>query len=698
MNDERGFMPFSLAGFLILMLVLALLWHTSWSGHRLATNTIESAADESLLATAASIQSDLQHIARYAVYRALWEVCERANYYENDESRENMIERLASRYFMEYVLGVSQAYKHLDARVELEFRGMRLSFESFPSLDLFFDLLDILSAWPSFDLHQAENGYALVEVWLPKGTRIIVSSWDNYTTLALPCENFEVFIDCRYFLLQERMGKFVREFDDIRSSWKWAEYAAAWGQALAGWVNISESRSKTLFRLAWANHEFKTFGSADYPAVAMGLANLDTGALTCLTSDADIVIKPIGASDARKMICYVDDGIQALERTRAELTDVDRYIGYAEDEIQENSCALEDVRSKLGSAIASISRALEHIREVHQQFQQLLNFIASKRGNDAMMLQLYEGLTSPIGNYPSPARRVSLGVEGVENKLMELKGRIDYQVQRILSSNGSDDLGNSLSQLHSYVGTCVQGLLAEPVPKYQESYEEYPDPRAYDPEDDPSPTTRIACIYIMERNDGTIGTLDATLKDVRASLERMEDVAGDFELEQGELSGAKIDGELMQVLLGGLDSRSGQLVEFDRERLYELLPPTPIRPQPGLSVFHEFDIKDVSYRRVDPCGRLGGPSAPPTPTPLWFIGVTLYWGQWEVTLELENKPIERIFDFLNQTVPRPLLEDGGVGLARVHKSLGYRFELPRTKFSFTLLIISPRYFNVGADD
>jgi len=132
--------------------------------------------------------------------------------------------------------------------------------------------------------------------------------------------------------------------------------------------------------------------------------------------------------------------------------------------------------------------------------------------------------------------------------------------------------------------------------------------------------------------------------------------------------------------------------------LYELLPPTPIRPQPGLSVFNEFDIRDVRYRRVDPCGRLGGASAPPTPIPLWFIGLTLYWGQWEVTLELENKPIERIFDFLNQTLPRPLLEGDGAGLSKVHKPLGYRFELPRTRFSFTLLIISPRYFNIGADD
>jgi len=698
MNDKRGFMPFSVAGFLILMLVLAMVWHTTWSRHQLATGTIEDVTCESLLATAAGIQSDLQHIARYATYQALWDVCGHADYYDNDESREGMIEWLASRYFVELVSELPQAYKHLDARVELDFRDLQLSFESFPSLDFFFDLLDTLSAWPSFDLRPAENGYALVEVRLPRQTRIRVSSWDNRTALALPCENFEVFIDCRYFLLQEHMGNFISEFDDIRSSWKWAEYAAAWGQALVGQVKFSESRSKTLFRLAWANHELETFGSADYPAVVMGLVNLDTGALAGLTSDANVVIKPIGTSDVQMMISYIDSSIQALDEDRAELMDVDGYIEQAKSDAQENSYLLENVCRELNSSIASVDRALEHVREVHQQFQQLLDFIESKREGDVMMMQLYDSLTSSSGDYPSPAQRISLGVEGVESKLTELKGRIDAQVQQIQSSDELGNLCNSLSQLHSYVGTSVQCLLAEPTPKYQESYEEYPDPSAYDPQGDPSPTTRSASIYITEKDDGTIGTLDATLNDIKDSLGRMEDIAGDFELEQEELSGAEIDEELMQVLLGGLDLQSEQPAGFDREQLYELLPPTPIRSEPGLSVFDEFDIGDVSYRRVDPCGRLGGARAPPTPIPLWFIGLTLYWGQWEVTIELENEPIERIFDFPNQTLPRPLLEGSEVGLVKVHKPLGYRFELPRTSFSFTLLIISPRYFNIDADD
>jgi len=696
MKDKRGFMPFSLAGFFLLMLVLAMVWYTTWSRHQLATNTIEDVTCESLLTTAAGVQSDLQHIARYATYQALWEVCENADNYNNDDSRENMIECLAAKHFMYHVFELQQAYKQVDARVDLEFQNLP-SFEASPSSDFFLEQPNTNENLPSFCLHLAENGYALMGVRLQKQTRIRVSSWDNRIKLALPCENFNVFIDCRYFLLQERMNKFIRQFDDIRSSWKWAEYAAAWGAALAGRLKLSESRSKTLFNLAWANHELKMFGSADYPAVAMGLAGLDKGALAGLTSGADIAIKPFRVNDVQVMINYVDGGIQDLDRIRAELMDVNKCIDYARNEVQDNS-SLENVQLKLSSAIGCVDSILEKVQEVQQKFQQLIDYIASKRESDTLMLKLYNGLTSLDKNYPPPARRISVGIEGVESKLMELKMQIETFAQLIQSSNGLDNLGNSLSQLYNHVVTSVQALLAEPLPKYTEIYEEYPDPITYALENDPSPTPRNARIYIMEPNDGTIGTLDATLKDVKASLERMEEVAKDTQLEQGGLIGAEIDGELTQALLGGLDLQSEKQAEFDREQLYELLPPKPIRPQPGISVFDELDIGNVKYKRVDPCGRLCGASAPPTPIPLWFIDVTLYWAQWEVTLELENKPIERIFDFPNQTIPRSPLDGNVVGLAKIHEALGYRYELPRKSFSFTLVIVSPQYFNIDAND
>jgi hypothetical protein len=696
MKDKHGFMPFSLAGFLLLMLVLAIVAYTAWSGHQLATNTTEDVACETLLTTAASVQSDLQHIARYATYQALWETCENADNYDGDESMDNMIEYLAAKHFVDYFVVLQQAYRQSDSRIELEFENLR-TFESSPSPGLSLDQPDVPDNLPSFYLHPAENGFALVEVRLQKQTRIVVHSWDNRITLALPCENFNVFIDCRFFLLQELMDKFVRHLDGIRSSWKWAEYAVAWGEALGGRVGLSQQRSTALFRLAWANNELKTFGSADYPALAMELAGFDAGALASLTSGAGLSSNSFSVNDVQVLISYADVCTQDLVGINDELKGVVKSIEDARDEAQCNS-SLENLQLKLGSAIGSVERILANVEDVRQQFQQLLDYTASKRGSDVLMLELYKGLTSLDKKYPPPAQQISIGVDGAESKLMELKGRIEFFAQLIRSSYGSENLDNSFLQLCASVVESVQDLLAEPMPRLTESFEGYPDPITYALENDPSPASQSARVYIVEPKDGTIGTLDVTLKEVKTNLERIKGVAADVELDRNGLVGAEIDQELAQALLGELGTGPGQQAEFDREQLYELFPPEPIRPQPGISVFDQLDIGNVRYKRVDPCGQLGGSSAPPTPILLFFIDVTLYWAQWDVTLELENEPIERILDFQNQTLPRSLLGEDDFELTKIHEALGYRYELPAKSFGFTLLIVSPEYFSIDPSD
>lgn len=129
----------------------------------------------------------------------------------------------------------------------------------------------------------------------------------------------------------------------------------------------------------------------------------------------------------------------------------------------------------------------------------------------------------------------------------------------------------------------------------------------------------------------------------------------------------------------------------DREQLYELLPPPPIQSQPGLSVFHDFSIKEVRYGREDPAGWFG--SSSPTPIPLWFIGVTLWWAQWDITLELEDGAIEEVFDFDNPTLP---LTHEAMGEEFItHKPLAHRREVSRNTFNFRLVIISLRSFSIS---
>ncbi|MDI6819445.1 MAG: hypothetical protein QMC89_00870 [Candidatus Hodarchaeaceae archaeon] len=265
-------------------------------------------------------------------------------------------------------------------------------------------------------------------------------------------------------------------------------------------------------------------------------------------------------------------------------------------------------------------------------------------------------------------------------------------MQKLSASDNLGSLEDHLVELHEDVKFQVWSLLVSPSPKYCEEYQEYPDPEVYNYErDGPSSIVRSANVYILSEPDGTISALRATLLDTRNNLEKVESVAKNLERKQEDFKGAEISEELRQSPVGS-DPRF--LDGLDREWVYETIPPPPIRKQPGLSVFHDFSIKEVRYERRDPLGWLDA-GAPPTPIPLWFIGVTLYWAQWEVTLELEDKPVEEIFDFENPVLPRSLLE-GSNGLTIVHKPLGYRFEVPRERFSFTLLIVSPTPFEIDA--
>jgi hypothetical protein len=115
----------------------------------------------------------------------------------------------------------------------------------------------------------------------------------------------------------------------------------------------------------------------------------------------------------------------------------------------------------------------------------------------------------------------------------------------------------------------------------------------------------------------------------------------------------------------------------------ELFPPKPMGP-PGLSVLREMKVSRVSFDREDPCGRLGKAA---TPIYLWFLGTTVWWGQYTITVELENEPVEKILDYENPTIPQNLP-------LPAHYSLSYAYRIPKRKFRTRVVILLPRYFEI----
>ncbi|GEM_PF-1226231 len=699
--NQRGFMPFSAAGIAVLMLVVALVGHAAWSRHQRSLSSIESAGGTSVLTAVASIQNDLWHVARYAVYRALWEVSKNAENYPGEEARTRAIERLAENYFSEFATDLPDIYRRLDARVELELPDQEAPAQPYPSLSPrgFFSWLTSVGARPSFRLHQTENGFVLAVVTLPKGARVRASSWDNSLVLTLPFENFDVFIDSRYFLLQERMDRFIDgipELDGIGSTWWVAEYTAAWSQALAGKVQLSEKRSRAFFELAWARHEYDTFGSADYLATSTKLLGLGGDAKPALDrnqSAAEITL-PVSAAEVEKMISRIDGCISSIDNAGFELVGAAEHVRRAAGYARENSP--ENVRLELNCAIEGVGRAKGEVWEVSQDFDGLLNDIASAAEGNELLKQLYRGLTESNGAYPVLGQQVSRGVQGILCELAHLENLVGSCLRQV-----GDDLAsreNALAALRKEVETQVQNLLTTSAPHYLFE-NEYPGPEDYNPESEPAPILRKIEVYTIDGSSASLGTLRAILANAKSDFERMRELAAIADDTREKLGGVNIDGALHEKLLP--DAGSELPNSLSRESLYEILPPPPISSQPGLSVFHDFQITSVEYERRDPRGRwFGGEAAPPTRIPLWFIGLDIYWAQWRVSLEVGDGAVEELFDFDNPALPRQhTLFGAGGQIADVHKPLAYRCEMPKRRFSFTLVIVLPwRKFSIAAPD
>ena len=669
-------MPFSAAGIVIMMLVVAMLGHAAWSRHQRSLNVVDDASSSALLTIAMGVQNDLQAAVRYTVYRALWEVSKNADDYGRDGERELAIESLAAKYFAEQAAALPNLYKQHDARIELE----------------------IPSGRPVFDLWECDNGYAWATAKLPSQARVKVISWDNSLVLELPCENLEVFIDSRYFLLQRRMREFIDGLGSVGTKWAVMEYIAAWAGAwLRKKVTMNASRSRAFFELAWATHELDIFGSADYFATVSGL--IDSTAVTSeisedILSNTTVVVKPLKTADVETMGEYVDRALEALTDASTALTETREHVRRASNNLTQTpenvdniGPALKNAQTALEGAIASVARAQGHVSEVAQQFEQLIDFTARSANQDMAMRALHESLVERMReDYPSPREQVAWGIRGTLLKIDNLEIIIITLAREVGADNTIAEPEELMTDLLDEIISSVQALLVEPIPKRWVEFTSYAEPGSYEGEP-PKSVGGIAPVYIDGEGDGTIGSLKIVLQNVRSNLDKMRRLAERAEPPLDEITSAEIDETLKQKLELNAEDFSG----INREQLYELLPPPPIQSQPGLSVFHDFSIKKVRYRREDPAGWFGSPT--PTPIPLWFIGVTLWWAQWDIILELEDGAIEEIFDFDNPTLP--LTHEAMGEEFIVHKPLAYRFEVLRNTFNVRLVIISLRPFNIS---
>jgi len=694
---EHGLMPFTAAGVITVMLVVAMVGHAALSCHERSVYSINGAESDAVLTSIAGIQNDLTHAARYAVYKALWDVSKHAEDYADAAARERAIENRALNYFLEFAEELPRNYQNSDARIELNISN---SVENFSPWN-FWNWLTSINNLPRVDI-RADGDFVSANVKLPRQTRIMARTWDNSLVVTLPYENFDVFVDSRYYLLQDRMGEFIGNgLEEIRKTWRNIEYILAWAGAwTSAGINLSKARSRAIFELAWARQELETFGSADYIAAAIGLcgAGNSNDVLSTISNPSSVI--PLRAVDVDTMNIFIDSAIDYLNSASIDLTAAKMHLTHArnnvakiQDNVENAISELENARTELEAAISSVTQSKSCVQNARQQFDQLVEFIAQAARSDVVMAAIHDSITKRtiMSDYPSLQEQIIWGAAGSDNKISELEAMAQTQLQ-IISASNILSIKNSMPSFYEWAESLIQSLLSDPSPKRSIEFDSYAEPGASDA--GAEPTRNTVPVYIDGEQDGTIGAVKIVLQNTKANLEKMRTLSEMTEPSSSELQDVDIDEELEQTL--GADTRG--FLGIDRERLYELLPPAPIRDQPGLSVFHDFEISRVSYEREDPAGRLFGQNASPTPIPLWFIGLTLWYAQWEITLELANDPVEEIFDFANPTLPmsHELAEVlGNKVVVDVHKPLAYHYEAPNRSFSFKLIIISLRGFSIA---
>ncbi len=233
--------------------------------------------------------------------------------------------------------------------------------------------------------------------------------------------------------------------------------------------------------------------------------------------------------------------------------------------------------------------------------------------------------------------------------------------------------------------------IREPGTNWRKNYLDYSKPG-----EKPEKDKKIAEKYVIYRGTGTVGGLLKVLEGVESQLESFLSLRDRFNQQRGKLEKFDINDRLGQRLTDYLDINIPKRIS--REKYYELSPPKPLFSDPGISVYHEVEIENIEFERLDPAGILSKGKVPsPTPIYLWFIGTTLWWTSWEITINLEKPITEEIYDYKNKTIPRP------ASIYRfekfpnyILKPLPYKQKFDKKSYNFHLATISLKYHTIDS--
>ncbi len=745
---NKGFLPLTAVGLIVILLASAFVGYCQWDRHNSKMRSISSDASSSLNTSVATKQNDIRTLALESLHNALWRFGKELKKTENVENHERLIENIAEEKFnerMKYLCCKSgEAFPtiiidedNIASQFNLSRRKngsvgahiklpsgteilenlpdnsflMRLSCEdlNISGNSRFYQLQDRMKnfgekfgrigrRWMF-----AEYAMAYVEAWWKGNIHLRENRSRALFQLALATHEIQNFGSTDYRAIIEDFLGFSLPLEKIIDGFN------------------SEFTEKSIER-------------EELQVVIDCIENCVEGVVESQT-DLKTASRNIGRLEDFQPEEW-------FERRHEELSHlIERSENASPARLRQDFQAIcEDFKRiytfpdrSLAGTISKIQEAGDMVNYSQIQFEEGMNYIKKLGRENPLMEKLYEDMREGE-EVPSIAEQVKSGVTNVlenlsfmESKAKDLKDSFqssseytnvfpadfEKRLRKALRENNRKnakgvlsealnsaeqsfqdfemDIHNSSQGLQSFTGLLskeIKNQSEEPDANWEKTYTEYPGPGEGSKAD---PKEKVAEKYVIYPNEGTLAGLEKIFRKCKSDLRRLRDLNEKFENRRKKMEKFGINEELKEYLMKGSCPVTSKKVS--REKSYELSPPKPLLPNPGISVYHDIQIENVAYSRYDPLGAVNE-SAPPTPIYLWFVDTVIYWAQWDVKIEIKEPIVEEIFDYRNQVIPRPILENSK---RYVHKALPYKRKFRKSKFSFPLIVFSLRKFSISTN-
>lgn len=717
---EEGYIPLVTVGVIFLFLISGILGYVEWARHEteMARTSIQEGGSVSFEAD--SRVYNLESLMEESMNRAFW------RYGRVDNGGLDRVSKVENEVRGDLVDGFEMFFSSFDK----EYDGEGLDFK----------------------VKGSQDGRPVGLVEFSENIFVEANSLDNSTSVRYPLEELEKVIGPRFFLLENRMDDFEEDLHEFGLRWMFMEYVFAYYQAwIEGDLDFCERRSESLFRLALASYEMEKFGSADYGAFLEGFEEYLPLEIFSEESfeDFDQVFSADKFEDFRASL---EEALNFLERSSRKLgeavdeferlnnfnpetrfSDLERELSglqensardferiatetlnvydYPDEVLEDTLNSLRYSRELLEKSKESFERGLERLKssedKLAESFHEDLHEGEPRGVADQVLggfdtiLKDFEDFEEDLLNLSSVLPKSS-DYEGifpsdfVEDFSKDLNSEDFEDLVKAAENNASlafseflKDFEKVESELENF-GKVLQDFanlqLGEPEPNYVKEFDSYPGP---DENFDEGVESDIVEKFVIFEGQGTIAGVMVLLEGMIEDFKDLEELGKDFSSEMPDLESFDFSDPLIDELSRAGSEFSGS--NLSRMEHYSISPPVPLNDDPGISVFQDMQIGKVEVERLDPAGLIDS-NAPPTPVYLWFLKTTIYWGLWNVSITLEEPLVQKIFDYTNQTVSLPKFEGSA---DYVHKPMRYGREFEEKEFSFNLVVVSLKSFNIA---